>query len=119
MKYIITGRLAGLNKYTLANRSNRYGGSALKKEMQGVVSGFVRAQGVFKAPKPCVLSFRWFEQNKRRDLDNVAFAKKFILDSFVEMGVLENDGWADVVGFTDMFYVDKENPRIEITITEI
>ena len=31
----------------------------------------------------------------------------------------KNDGWADVLNATFEFHVDKENPRIEITITEV
>lgn len=34
------------------------------------------------------------------------------------MNVLHNDGWKQIVAFSDTFYIDKENPRIEVLITE-
>ena len=62
------------------------------------------------------LNFRWYEPNKKRDLDNICFAKKFILDALVKNGTIKADGWKGVAGFTDDFFVDKENPRIEVDI---
>lgn len=62
------------------------------------------------------LNFRWYEPNRKRDLDNVCFAKKFILDALVAEQVIESDGWRGVQGFTDRFYLDATNPRIEVEI---
>ena len=53
-----------------------------------------------------------------RIFSNVCFAKKFILDALQEMKILKNDGWAEVAGFEDRFYVDKRNPRVEVEIYE-
>lgn len=39
-------------------------------------------------------------------------------DALVKEGILENDGWKDIVGFTDRFFIDKNNPRIEVEIEE-
>lgn len=64
------------------------------------------------------LAFRWYCKDKRQDLDNICFAKKFILDALVSSKVIEADGWRCVVGFTDEFYISKENPRIEVDIYE-
>ena len=51
--------------------------------------------------------------------DNIAFAKKFIQDALVETGVLRNDGWSEIEGFTDNFALDPKNPRVEVTIEEM
>ena len=67
---------------------------------------------------PIFVKFKWFEPNKRRDFDNIAFAKKFFFDSLQELDIIENDNWNYVKGFEDTFDVDKENPRIEIEIFE-
>ena len=62
----------------------------------------------------------WYEKNKKRDLDNISsFGRKVIQDALVDNGTLKNDGWENVVGFSDTFYIDKDNPRIEVIITEI
>ena len=39
---------------------------------------------------------------------------KFIQDALVSCRILENDGWRHIRGFTDVFYVDRHNPRIEV-----
>jgi len=33
--------------------------------------------------------------------------------------VLKNDGWNDIEGFSDEFFVDKQNPRVEVEISEV
>ena len=65
-----------------------------------------------------VIHYTWVEPNRRRDKDNIAFAKKFVQDSLVRMGVLENDGWKQIEYFTDSFAVDPENPRVEVIIED-
>ena len=64
------------------------------------------------------MNYLWVVPNKRTDRDNVAFAKKFVQDALVQCGVLKDDGWKYVVGFSDKFDVDKKNPRIEVLIRE-
>ena len=117
---IISGRLDGLNDYTEACRKNPHVGARMKKENQQLISWYIRAQlhGVH-FDGPVRLDFRWFEPNKRRDLDNIAFAKKFVQDALVNEKVISSDGWKGVAGLSDNFFVDKDNPRIEVDITEI
>ena len=72
-----------------------------------------------KLEKPVFMEYLWVEPNRRRDLDNISsFGRKVIQDALVDTGVLKNDGWKHVVGFSDKFDVDKENPRIEVLIRE-
>lgn len=33
--------------------------------------------------------------------------------------VLKNDGWKEITGFSDEFFVDVNNPRIEVEIEEV
>lgn len=78
-----------------------------------ILRGKVRqcAQGAF-------LQFTWVEQNRKRDKDNISGGgKKLILDAMRAVGILRNDGWRDVTGFSDSFSVDHINPRIIVTIT--
>lgn len=70
--------------------------------------------------RPVTMAYTWHEPNRRRDKDNVSgFGRKVIQDALVRAGVLPNDGWANVEGFSDAFRVDKKNPRIEIEIREV
>lgn len=114
----IQGRLCGLNDYTKACRSNKYVGAKMKADMEKIITAAIMEQIPNVHYEGSVrLDFRWFEKNTRRDLDNVCFAKKFILDALVSNKVIECDDWRGVIGFTDRFYLDKKNPRIEVEIS--
>lgn len=66
------------------------------------------------------MTYRWYEPNRKRDKDNIAaVGRKIIQDALVEAGVIRNDGWNDIRGFSDEFYVDKNEPRIEVEIEEV
>lgn len=65
------------------------------------------------------IKYCFFEPNRKRDKDNVAsFAMKVIQDALVKEGVIKNDGWREIESFECYFFVDKENPRIEVTLIE-
>lgn len=71
-----------------------------------------------KIKKPVRVHFLWIEPNKKRDYDNVAFAKKFILDGMVKAGLIEGDSQAYVKGFADKFYIDSKRAGVEVEIKE-
>ena len=56
----------------------------MKKQAENVIGFMVKTQlrGV-RFDRPVIIHYRWIEPNRRRDKDNVAFAKKFIQDSLV------------------------------------
>lgn len=117
-KLIIPGRLDGLNEYTKANRTNIYKGASLKKSNESVVSDCIYLQKLKATDKEVFIKFYWYEPNRKRDKDNIASAKKFILDALVKTSILPNDNWKYIKGFSDYFDVDKNNPRIEVEIIE-
>ena len=116
----IPGRLPNLNDYTKANRTSPVVGNKMKQEQEEYISTFILEQikGI-KFKGMTYLHFRWIEANRNRDLDNICFAKKFILDALVKNEVIETDGWKGVYGFTDEFDIDAFNPRIEVVIEGI
>ena len=115
-KFEIDKRLIGLNEYTNLNRNNRYLGNKVKQQEQQYIKWCILEQlGKIKIEKPVKGRFTWIEENKRRDLDNICFAKKFILDSLVEMGVLKDDNRKIVTGFEDRFeYAEKSKVIVEL-----
>ena len=119
-KLTINGRLDGLNEYTKQNRINKYTGNICKrKNERRIQSAMIEQLNGVKIEKPVYIDFLWVEKDHRRDLDNIAFAKKFFLDAAQKEGLLIRDDFRYVKGFTDRFDFDKDNPRIEITIREI
>lgn len=127
-KLIIPGTMPNLNDYLqgerIAIRKNgkfTTKGNALKQEWQYKVITCIRAQlQSLNIKEPIRLVYRYYEPNRKRDLDNIsAFAHKVIQDALVKSQVINNDGWKEIIGFSDEFFIDKENPRIEVTIVEV
>ena len=118
---VIPGRLDNLNDYISAERTNRYKGAQMKSRSETVVINAIRqCLRLVKIEKPVYMEYTWYEKNKRRDLDNISsFGRKVIQDSLVHTHVLKNDGWKEIVGFSDTFYVYAINPRIEVLIREV
>lgn len=117
-RFTISGRFPSLNDYVSAERADRrFGASMKRKETKRAADA---AQGLSKFGNPVIVAFKWIEPNMRRDVDNIAFAHKFILDGLVDAGVLEGDSRKYVIGLQDEFpEPDPDNPRIEITIMEV
>ena len=122
MTYTLTipGVLVGLNEYITAERSNRYQAAAIKKQTEHAIGAAIRRQlrGV-KITMPVYITYTWIEPTKRRDKDNIAFAKKFVQDALVRAKVIKNDGWKEIAGFRDCFDVDKAHPRVIVAIEEV
>lgn len=109
-------KLPSLNDYINACRINRYAGATMKKNIENDIALFINKLPKFD--KPIKINFTWVESNKKRDLDNICFAKKFILDTMVKCGKMKDDNRNYVVGFTDDFSYAKEN-KVILNIQEV
>lgn len=116
-KFIINGRLDGLNEYTKANRTNQYKGSTMKRQNEKVVMYYIKQSRLNKIDQyPIKVKINWYESNKRRDIDNVTFATKFILDALVKMNIIIDDGQKYITEIEHHVFVDKDKPRIEVSL---
>lgn len=116
MKLLLDWELPGLNEYIAAIARNRYAGGAIKREQTELVMWACRGQQLEVRTKPVFISFHWYMKNKKKDIDNVAFAKKFILDGLVVAGILYDDSQEWVKGFEDHFSIDPKRPRVEVVL---
>lgn len=115
-RMVIPGRMPGLNDYVRAERSNRFAASKMKKQ-QTERAGIAAVEQCMPSFNGRVeIIFTWVEENRRRDMDNVAFAKKFILDGLVRAGVIRDDTPRYVAELADRFDYDKQHPRIEVEV---
>ena len=115
-KIEIPMRLPSLNQYIFECRKNKYAGANMKKKVENDIMFFIN-----KLPNytnSINIHFHWVEENKRRDLDNVCFAKKFILDSMVKAGKLKDDNRNCVTGFIDTFEYGKKS-KVILEIKEV
>ena len=120
-KLVIPGRLDGLNTYTAANRTNPNKGGKVKRDNEDTIIWCIRQQlrGVH-IEKPVIIYYRFYEPNMKRDGDNIlSCGTKFIQDSLTKTQVLTEDNRECSPHFYHDIFVDKENPRIEVIITEL
>lgn len=118
-KFIIEGRLPSLNEYCKAERTGYHAANRMKHDCQRAVEGYIRRFKLKPIKYPVTILYRFYEPNRRRDKDNIAgVAHKFIQDALVNAGILKDDGWDYVIGFSDEFYLDRKNPRIEVYLHE-
>ena len=103
MRIEIPLKLASLNEYIDICRRNYYMANRLKKSTQEDIKWFLKDIPRFE--NPIKIHFTWIEINKKRDLDNISFSKKFILDAMVELGIIKNDNLNHVTRFTDGFEI--------------
>lgn len=114
-KIEIPFRLPSLNQYINECRRNKFAGAKMKKNIENDIGYYINLLPRYN--NPIKIHFHWVEENKKRDLDNVCFAKKFILDSMVKAGKLKDDNRNYVSGFTDTFEYAKES-KIVLEIEE-
>jgi len=117
LNFTILGELPDLNKIIAAAKKHHMVYSKLKADATNICRlSCLRLPRInFKMH----LHIIYHCKNKRKDKDNIAVAKKFILDGLIEAGKIRNDGWKEVEGWTEEFRVDKNNPRIEVIINDV
>ena len=122
-KVIIEGKFPSMNEFIDANRRSRgkwNKGNQMKQASQDDISWQILQQHKkLHIDKPVYLHYTFYEVNKKRDLDNISgYFHKVFQDALVHCGVIHNDSWHYIVGFSDEFKIDSK-PRIEVIIEEM
>ena len=120
--FTIEQKLPSLNDVISKNRANRMMGAKLKREVQDDILTYIRLAVLHgdlhaSSGKRCTLSITWHEKTKRRDVDNIQSAQKFILDAMVEGGILEDDSRKYVAQIYHHI-VDDERDFVEVYIND-
>ncbi|KPL21857.1 MAG: hypothetical protein AMJ93_08575 [Anaerolineae bacterium SM23_84] len=120
-RFTIEGELPSLNQYIDAERSTNRGIAAAVLKRNATIKVRLSAvqDGLLPVGGPVWITFLWFVPDRRKDPDNVVFAKKFVLDGLVWAGILPNDGMRWIRHLEDGLAVDRDNPRIEVIIREL
>lgn len=115
MKYTIPGTLPTLNEIIKASKTHYHVYAKMKKKYTRICGQvFLQIKGNLEGMHDYHIN--WYRPNRRADKDNVMAGTKFILDGLVAAGKISNDGWDEIGDITHSFYIDKNNPRVEITI---
>lgn len=118
-KLIIPGRFPSRNEAENAARTHWAKGAKLKKEQTDRVTLHCLKQKIKRYDKPILLTITFYEKDMRRDSDNVYAAIKYIKDGLVKAGVIPNDTRRWVNEIIMPIKVDKDNPRVEVMISEV
>ena len=119
IKVEIPMKLPSLNEYIAACKIQRgrwNGGNQMKRDTQNDLAYFLNQLPIFTSKVK--IHFTWIDKNRKRDIDNVGFAKKFILDALQECGKLKNDNRQWVEGFTDTFKIG-DDYKVILEIEEV
>ena len=105
MKFVISGELPDMNEIIKVSKSHFAAYAKLKKDATEIVR-----LSCLKLPKikKIYLNITYYCKNKRKDIDNIAVAKKFTLDGLMAAGKIKNDGWNEIAGWNEKFEVDKK-----------
>lgn len=101
-------RFPTLNEYIDCERGSTIAAAAMKKKCTEQVSIQCEEQYIPAVSGKVDLLFEW-HSSTRHDPDNVAFAKKFILDGLQAAGVLENDNRKFIGTMADEIIQDDED----------
>lgn len=116
--YEIPFRLPDLNDFIDSLKTSKFNGNRMKSDTEDSIIWILKTKKV-KVDCPVVLEFIWYEKTLKRDKDNVAFAKKFILDAMQKAGMLPNDNNQYIKGFSDNFiYGEADKVKVIVRIKE-
>lgn len=116
---IFKGEWTDFNTYSTAERTHRQKAAEIKEHetLRAMLDcKDQKIEPIEESQYPLQLHFAWYVPYKKKDPDNIAAAKKFILDGMQKARVIKNDGWNQIDAFSDSFHIDKEMPRVEVSI---
>ena len=111
-------KLPSLNEYINLCRRNKYQANKFKTDIEKRIRNYIYC-GQLVPVKKCRIEFHWIEPDKRRDLDNIISAKKFILDSLQEAKIIQTDGQRHVCEIRDFVRIDKGVEEVRVIIEEV
>ena len=101
--------LPDLNSYNKTSRSPKAGAimaNRVKQNVEWMIQAVLPYRKGWEPKYPLKASFVWHVTNRKKDLDNIAFGQKFILDALQKKGIIEGDG---------MKYIAELSHRYELT----
>lgn len=116
---IYSGRLPSLNAYISELNNNRYKANHFKQSLEdGLVWAMRTSKTMRPVDKPCIVKIIYHEPDRRRDVDNIYSANKFILDALRKARIIKNDSQKYVRDVKDSYIVDGQS-RVDIIIDEM
>lgn len=118
----VMGEFPTLNDILLAKSSDYKGNyNVMKTKFEKLISDQVKVQTqTITASLPLKRKIRmqlvWYVDAKRKDLDNVDAARKFINDSLVSLGIMLKDNLTIYTEHEALVAIDKNFPRVVVNL---
>lgn len=116
-KCIYNGRLPSLNEYISKLNGNRYMANCFKQAVERELGWSIKEAKMKPIDKPCIVYVVYHEPDRRRDVDNIYSANKFILDALRKAGIIKNDSQKYVKDVIDTYITDGQS-QVDIIIEE-
>ncbi len=114
--FFVPGPLPGMNDFISTGSRFRYNDA--KKRWAVTIGSCIRLAKISPVQRVHI-TWLWHERNRQRNPDNfAAIGKKFVLDTLQACGILKNDGWKQIAGWSDDWVVDVERPGVLVTLEE-
>lgn len=112
--FIIEEQLPSMNEYIATMNNNRHNGNRFKGEIEEMIGWYIKqalTAGTLRpfGETPCEISIEWHEATKRRDVDNIQSAQKFIMDALQAQKVIKRDSQRYVRQIYHKIISGKEN----------
>lgn len=118
--FVIPGILPQLNDVVRASKGHWNNYAKEKKKTEDAIILYLRQQKIAPMDPPVWFHFSWISKDYKVDPDNMAFAKKYIIDALVRAKIIPKDGRDTVAGWIDDFPdKDPKNPRVEVVIFSV
>lgn len=120
--FTVHAKLPSLNDVISKDRTCKYAGASYKKEVEKLIARYIlkalESGELRPVSMPCTIHFLWYEKNRRRDVDNIQSAQKFILDAMVRCGIIPDDSRKYVIQ-TAHTVVDSVQYGVDVIIEEL
>ncbi len=117
--FIIKEKLPSLNEYVDACRAGKRKGAQFKKDIEEIIWAYIKtSKTVSPVTNPVEVHFEWHEADRKRDVDNIISAKKYILDAMQVCGIIKNDSRRYVTQCFDKVY-DDDKYYVVVTLMEV
>lgn len=117
-RFVIDYKLPSLNEYVKACRANKYAGAKFKSDVELLISACINKAKVTPTQQQSEIFIEWHEKTKRRDVDNIQSAQKFILDALQKSQIIENDN-RQFVKNTYHKIIDDDRDFVVVEICEV
>jgi len=119
-KFVIPGHLPDMNLIIRQCKSHWGSYASIKKKWTYPIVLMAKAALKPIVEYPIDVKYVYYCCNRRKDPSNIdAGARKIIEDALQKAGIVTGDGWREIRSLSSEFYIDKAEPRIEVTLSKL